>query len=263
MPDLYAVRLPDFEGPLDVLLRLIEKRELEISKVALGLVADQFLAYAAALQAPEPRVLASFLSVAAKLLLIKSQALLPQPVVAPPPAADDEDDVAAELVARLEEYRAVQLAAGRLREREGAGRRSYLHPAPLGRPDYVPATPTTGLEGITLTQLARLVRKRMQLALPLEPAPALIPHEVTLAERVAEIAARLAAAPGAPLSLWALLGAARGRLDMVITFMAVLELLRRAAITATQAAAFDDILLVPARPDRPDGEPAGNGLSHA
>ena len=54
-----------FEGPLDVLLRLIEKRELEISKVALAAVADQFLAYVHALAAPEPQLLAAFLSVAA------------------------------------------------------------------------------------------------------------------------------------------------------------------------------------------------------
>src|SRR5215212_4635661 len=104
--ETYAVRLPDFEGPLDVLLRLIEKRELEISKVALAAVADQFLAYVNQLRQPEPQVLASFLVVAAKLLYIKSLALLPQPVVAPPATADEED-VAAELVQRLEEYRAV------------------------------------------------------------------------------------------------------------------------------------------------------------
>src|SRR5689334_24048 len=103
--ETYAVRLPDFEGPFDVLLRLIEKRELDISKGELGAADDQLLEYVNQLRQPEPLVLASYLVVAAKLLYIKSQALLPQPVVAPPPTADEED-VAAELVQRLEEYRA-------------------------------------------------------------------------------------------------------------------------------------------------------------
>ena len=187
--ETYAVRLPDFAGPLDVLLRLIEKRELEISKVALAAVADQFLEYVNQLRQPEPQVLASFLVVAAKLLYIKSLALLPQAVVAPPATADEED-VAAELVQRLEEYRAVQAAALRLRERESAGLRSYEHPAPLTRPVFTPATPDLGLEGVTLAQLVRLVHRRMQLALPLEAPPQLIPHEITLEEKVAEIQAR-------------------------------------------------------------------------
>src|SRR5437868_13214025 len=152
-PAPYAVRLPDFEGPLDVLLRLIERQELEISKVSLALVADQFLEYVAALPAPEPRVLASFMVIAARLLLIKSEALLPRP---PPPApgeAEDEEDVGAELVRRLQEYKAIQEVARGLRERDSAGQRSYVRPAnPASRRRPGPPTPrppTVGLEGIT------------------------------------------------------------------------------------------------------------------
>jgi segregation and condensation protein A len=243
MTDDYAVRLPDFEGPLDVLLRLIEKRELEISKVALAEVADQFLDYVNQLQEPEPRLLASFLVVAAKLLYIKSQALLPQPRVALPPGAEDDEDVGAELVRRLEEYRAIQAAAGHLREREQQGLRSYLHPAPLGKPAVPPAAPGLGLEGVTLAHLVRLVHRRMQLALPLEPPPAILPHEITLDEKVAELRARLAVAPDGTLAVWPLLEAAQSRLEVVVTFMAVLELARRHAILATQATAFGEIVI--------------------
>lgn len=243
MTDDYAVHLPDFEGPLDVLLRLIEKRELEISKVALAEVADQFLDYVNQLREPEPRLLASFLVVAAKLLYIKSQALLPQPRLALPPGAEEEEDVGAELVRRLEEYRAIQAAAGRLREREQQGWRSYTHPAPLGKPVVAPATPSLGLEGVTLTQLVRLVHRRMQLALPLEPVPTVIPHEITLDEKVADLHARLAAAPNGTLAVWPLLEEARSRLEVVVTFMAVLELVRRHAILATQDTAFGEIVI--------------------
>jgi segregation and condensation protein A len=243
MTDDYAVRLPDFEGPLDVLLRLIEKRELEISKVALAEVADQFLDYVNQLREPEPRLLASFLVVAAKLLYIKSQALLPQPRVALPAGAEDEEDVGAELVRRLEEYRAIQSAASHLREREQQGWRTYTHPAPLGKPIVPPVAPGLGLEGVTLAQLVRLVHCRMQLTLPLEVPAAIIPHEITLDEKVADLRARLAAAPGGTLGVWPLLEEARSRLEVVVTFMAVLELVRRHAILATQDTAFGEIVI--------------------
>lgn len=239
----YAVRLPDFEGPLDVLLRLIERQELEISKVSLALVADQFLDYVAALPAPEPRVLASFMVVAAKLLLIKSQALLPRP----PPVAvpeDEEEDVGAELVRRLEEYRAFQQTARTLRERDATGQRSYVRPATLAGRRRATRPATLGLEGVTLNLLTRLVNRRLQLQLPLMEAPTVIPHEITLGEKVAELEDHLrAAGPGGAVAVWPLLLAAGSRAEIVITFMAVLELLRRRLATAEQDEAFGEILL--------------------
>ncbi len=244
MTDDYAVRLPDFEGPLEVLLRLIEKRELEISKVALAEVADQFLEYANHLREPEPRLLASFLVVAAKLLYIKSQALLPQTRSVLAPTAEDDEDVGAELVRRLEEYRAMQAVAGYLREREQQGLRTFTHPAPLGGKPPVRATaPTLGLEGVTLAALVRLVHRRMQIAMPLEVPPTILPHEITLDEKVAELRTRLAEAPAHTLTVWSLLEEARNRLEVVLTFMAVLELLRRHAILATQDSAFGEIVI--------------------
>ncbi|MGI8587875.1 MAG: segregation and condensation protein A [Chloroflexia bacterium] len=241
--EAYAVRLPDFEGPLDVLLRLIERQELEISKVSLALVADGFLAYVEALPAPEPGVLAAFMVVAAKLLLIKSQSLLPSP---PVPAApqDDEEDVGDELVRRLAEYRAVQQAARDLRQRDASGLHSYARSTkifarrPLARP------PTLGLDGVALAKLTAMVNRRLQLQMPLDEPPEIIPHEVTLAEKVAELESKLAAAgAGGSVALWSLLLACGSRAEVVVTFMAVLELLRRRLATAEQETAFGEIVL--------------------
>ncbi|HMA38419.1 MAG TPA: ScpA family protein [Chloroflexia bacterium] len=253
-PAGYAVRLPDFEGPLDVLLRLIERQELAISQVSLALVADQFLAYVEALPAPEPGVLASFMVVAAKLLLIKSQALLPRPPPAPV-AADDEEDVGAELVRRLEEYRAIQQTARELRARDAEGLHSYPRPAAVaGRRRPVQRPPTLGLEGVSLGQLTALVSRRLQLALPLDEPPAILPHEITLDEKVAELDTHLAAAgPGGAVAVWPLLVAARSRAEVVVTFMAVLELLRRHRVSAEQAGEFGEIWLrvLPPAPGEP------------
>src|SRR3990170_2755668 len=99
----YEVRLPVFEGPLDLLLHLIEREELDITKVALAQVTDQYLAYLAMLKEVEVQVLTDFLVVAAKLLLIKSQALLPKP---PPSVLDEEEeDIGDELARQLRVYK--------------------------------------------------------------------------------------------------------------------------------------------------------------
>src|SRR5437867_7083343 len=104
----FQVRLDVFEGPLDLLLKLIERKQLEISKVSLAEVAGSFLEYLDAHPDMPPGPLASFVWVASKLLWLKSQSLLPRPPVA---HAEDEEDPGDELVRRLEAYKRVQEAA--------------------------------------------------------------------------------------------------------------------------------------------------------
>src|SRR5438067_10156154 len=125
----FEVRLEVFEGPLDLLLKLIERKQLEISKVSLAEVAEGFLTYLEAHPDMPPGPLASFVWVASKLLWIKSQALLPRPPVMR--TEDDEEDPGDELVRRLEAYKRVQEAARWLRERETQGLKSYERPAAL------------------------------------------------------------------------------------------------------------------------------------
>src|SRR5919109_5153241 len=95
----YTVRLPVFEGPLDLLLRLIEREELDITAISLAQVADQYLAHVRAMETSDPAALSAFLVIAAKLLLIKSRALLPRPAV--PHNADETLDEGAELARQL------------------------------------------------------------------------------------------------------------------------------------------------------------------
>src|SRR4051812_27917266 len=123
----FEVRLEVFEGPLDLLLKLIERRQLEISKISLAAVAESFLEYLDAHPGMPPGPLASFVWVASKLLWLKSQALLPRsPVV----QSEEDEDPGDELVRRLEAYKRVQDTARWLREREAQGLRSYERPAP-------------------------------------------------------------------------------------------------------------------------------------
>src|SRR5438094_1219144 len=119
----YTIQLPVFEGPLDLLLRLIEREELDITAIALAQVADQYLAHVRALEAPDPAALSAFLVIAAKLLVIKSRALLPRPVAARGP--DEAPDEGEDLARQLRQYQRYKQAAALLRAWGDQGRRSY------------------------------------------------------------------------------------------------------------------------------------------
>src|SRR5581483_9141541 len=126
-----TLHLGVFDGPLDLLLHLIERRELDITTVSLAEVADRYLSHVRAMEDVDPYGLAEFIAVAAKLLLIKSMVLLPRPERGP--EAEDVDDPT-DLTERLREYQLIKQAATALKEREDAGLRSYGRLAPLKPP---------------------------------------------------------------------------------------------------------------------------------
>ena len=107
--DPYQVRIPAFEGPLDLLLQLIEREKLDISSISLAQVADQFLAYVRELEQIDAELLADFLVVASRLVWIKSHLLLPQP--ARPGDDEQEEDPAEALARQLREYKRFKEAA--------------------------------------------------------------------------------------------------------------------------------------------------------
>src|SRR5215204_4965381 len=113
--DGYQLRLPAFEGPLDVLLRLIERDQLSISDISLLAVFDQFIEYVNALESSTPEIIAEFVAVAGRLSVLKSRALLPRPTK----TVDEPDEI--DLVRQLEEYRVVKAAAVLLASRQQAG----------------------------------------------------------------------------------------------------------------------------------------------
>jgi segregation and condensation protein A len=232
----YTITLPVFEGPLDLLLRLIEREELDITAVALAQVADQYLAHVRALESPDPAALSAFLLIAARLLVIKSRALLPRP------KASDGDEALSDgedLVRQLQEYQRYKQAAALLRAWDERGRRSYTRvaapPAPL------PAQPA--MIDATLSDMLAAVQRRMQLLLPLEapPAPLPAPKVLTVGEMAARIRDRLRTQEW--FSFEDLLGAVVTRVELVVALWAVLELLKRRAIVVEQAALFGPILV--------------------
>ena len=247
----FQVRLEVFEGPLDLLLKLIERRQLDISKVALAEVTDAFLTYMQAHPDMPPAPMATFVWVASKLLWIKSQVLLPRPPVVR--TEDDEEDPGDELVRRLEAYKRVQEAARWLRGREVAGLRSYERPATLEPLSITPRPRPTleemgnGLDGVTLAKLVKMVQKRMQMGMPTIPTgTATRGHTITVAEKVAQLRKRLTplkASQRIPLGMEFAEASLRSRTDLVVLFLAVLEIIRRKMGEAEQDEAFGEIWL--------------------
>jgi segregation and condensation protein A len=249
----YAVSLPEFDGPLDLLLRLIEKNELEITRIALAEVADQYLAYVrSAEQQPEVGDIAAFLVVAAKLLYIKSQQLLPKPPLRlTEEQAEEPEDVGEELVRRLQEYQAIKVVAQELRRREESGERSFLRSA-QGL-EVKPTIQDYGLTGVTIEQLVALARRRTQLAMSLDasskprPPSPIQPWRVSVAGRLRELhvwlkehrrytySEVLAAHPASTR-----LGRAQ---EGAVTFLAVLELIRRRQAHVEQEEPFGEIYI--------------------
>lgn len=125
----YKIDLPEFAGPLDLLLHLIERQELDITSISLVNVTEQYLKQVESLKQNRIEHLIDFLVLAARLVLIKSRALLPQsPIVIE--GEEDEEDPAEALIRQLREYKRFKEAAQWFQTREEEGLRTYLRVAP-------------------------------------------------------------------------------------------------------------------------------------
>ena len=218
---------PAFCGPLALLLELIEKRKLPITEISLAQVANQYLERMHTLVGMNAELLADFLSIGARLLLIKSRALLPsqqQP--------GEESDVAVDLELRLMEYRLFKEAAERLRELEESERRSYPRQATVQdaehhEPPLEPIPP----EALNAA-MARMLKALQPQSAELRVAP-----RISVEQRIDHLLAYLAVRLAATFS--ELAGNTVG--EIVATFLAILELMRRGSVTVEQQSPFADI----------------------
>src|SRR5512143_987678 len=140
----YTVHTPVYEGPLDLLLDLIQRAELDITTVSLALVTNQYLEYVHGLEQAHADEISLFLVMAARLLQIKSEALLPRP----PVRAPGEEDLAQSLVDQLKLYKRFKEIGGWLNERQELGLRTFLRVAPPPKVE-----PKLDLSNLTLEKL--------------------------------------------------------------------------------------------------------------
>lgn len=225
-----------FSGPLDLLLSLIEKKQIDICEVSIGEIADDYLEQVSAMEWLDIDQAAQFLVIAATLLYIKVRALLPEEETDDELSAAEEDmpDPRAELVARLIEYRRFRDASRLLVSMETVGSRMYTRP-PRRLP--TPAVRANPVEGVTADDLLQAYLGASS-SIPEEFAylPA---DEIPIANQMVAVLVRLARR--GKLGLFEFLGGARSRRLMISTVLAVLELVRRGRICATQPAPFGEI----------------------
>ncbi len=244
----YTIHLPSFEGPLDLLLHLIERHQMEITTISLVAVTDQFLEYLRAWQSEEPPMarLAEFITIGAKLLYIKSRTLLPQPPrEEESQEADDALAEAEELRRHLLEYKLAKEIARILREREAAGLMSFPRPGQVIPPEEMLTWAPPKLVGLEVSALAAAFQRVLAERKRSEPEEVPLPL-VKVSDKIAEIEAGLAAY--GRVDFEDLLRSASNRLAMVVTFLAVLELWHQERIQVVQEGLFAGILILPAAP---------------
>jgi segregation and condensation protein A len=226
----YTVTIPVYEGPLDLLLQLIEHAELDITAVSLAQVTDQYLTYIRQMQVPANEI-SAFLVVAAKLLQIKSEALLPRS----PGREAGEEDLGEALARQLQIYKRFKELANWLDERQARHLRTYLRIAPpikiegrLDLSDITLADLLAAAEGIFAEEAEK------QALGTVISAP-----RITIREKISLIAERLGYNSKATFN--SLLGQKPSRLEVVVTFLALLELIKRYRVAARQEGLFSDI----------------------
>ncbi|HZT98386.1 MAG TPA: ScpA family protein [Ktedonobacteraceae bacterium] len=242
----YVVRLPAFEGPLDLLLHLIEKRQMEITTISLVAVTDQYLAYLQQWESEQLPLanMAAFVSIAARLLFIKSHSLLPHNASAETTSeVESAITMAEDLQLHLLEYRFAKEIASHLRKREEAGLQTYGRSGLLaGIEAQLAWTPPT-LMGLEAQSLARAFQRLLELAAKdaTDGADLLPTARVRVSERIAEILSYLHERERVLLS--AILEKEHSRLVIIVTFLAVLELWKLERISVCQRDLLGPIVL--------------------
>jgi len=229
----YPVRLQNFEGPLDLLLHLIKKNEVNIYDIPIALVTQQYLDYLELMQELNLDVAGEFLVMAATLIHIKSRMLLPRP---DPTQEDPEEDPREALVRRLLEHQRFKAAAELLHEKE------IQRSAQWGRPDGRvaelvgdPPEPEIEVDLFSLMAAFRQVMDRMRQR-PVVPLPA---EQIPLERRIEQLLARLSETEACGFE--ELFADVQTRAGMIVTFLALLEMIRLKLVRVFQQSNFGPI----------------------
>ena len=254
---MVQLHLPAYEGPLDLLLELIESHKLDISELSLAQIAEQYLAQVAALSPPDGELsseqadaLAAFISIGGRLVLLKARQLLPPSQE----ALEDEESAAdaRELVEMAQAYKRYRDGIAQLRERDRERLRSFT---PIAPPQLEQTLPVGMSDSLTLEALARIAQEVLDRAAERQAQEdqahdaAIEQQRITVRERAADLRARLFSSHAVSFRAW--ISTAQSRLELIVSFMAVLELHKSLAIEFEQQKDFSDILITEL-PNAPD-----------
>lgn len=226
------IKIAQFEGPLDLLLQLIEDQKLEITQISLAAVTEHFLEYMRSQTSLSPQELADWLAIAAKLLVIKSKALLP--ALALP---EEEQEDATNLAWQLYQYKRYKEAAKTLRgfdskRRQGWGRHTSFV-------EKITFFPDPSLSVGALRDAMRYLAKALQ---EIGKIPKKILEEVvTITEKIEHLQKLIR--EKVELRLKDLMKSTKSKTEVIVTFLALLELVKQKILSVDQEAIFSDIII--------------------
>ncbi|MBA2269094.1 MAG: segregation/condensation protein A [Chthoniobacterales bacterium] len=241
----YKVKLEIFEGPLDLLLYLIKRDELDIYEISLERITRQYLEYLQAFKELNIDVAGEFVVMAANLIYLKSRSLLP--VDQQPPEEDvEEDDPRWDLIRQLIEYKKFKEAAAQLQVRQLEQERIFVREV-VGSDPIAIAPLRLGEVGIfQLISAFQNVIKRVDAR---EDLREIFGEHFTVSDKIDWILRRVG--DGVPLRFSELFASMASRVEIVVTFLALLELIRLRQVRATQTNPFDEIEIAGAAPSQP------------
>ena len=240
-----SVKLPAFEGPLALLLHLISKNKVDIYDIPIAEITDQYLAYIADMEEVDLDLMSDFLLMAATLLDIKARMLLPEPET----EEEEEEDPRAELVARLIEYRKYKLLSGELRDLSVGGEQLMFRAECLPKEvaEYKPPVDLDSLlVGVDLLKLKQIfedvLKQHAELEEQKKKGVGRITHEVIPIETgISQV--RSAVKLAKRQSFRRLFKGKKTRDEVIVTFLAVLELLKAGDLRLTQGEDEDDLII--------------------
>ncbi len=233
-PD-YKVKLEVFEGPLDLLLYLIKREEVDIYEVSLEKITQQYLEFMEAFKALDLEVAGEFVVMAANLIYIKSRSLLPVSVQ-PPEEETEEEDPRWELVRQLIEYKKFKDAAGQLHERELAREALFSRVA-----DVTEVPPERPLGEVSVFDLITAFNGVLKRINQKEDLREIFEENFTVSDKI-EMVLKVTSS-GVPILFTELFSGVASRAEIVVTFLAILELIRLKQLKAVQTEAFGEIEL--------------------
>ncbi len=254
MEDLYSVKLPVFEGPLDLLLHLIRENKVDIYDIPISLITGQYLHYIEMMKELDLDIAGEFLVMAATLIQIKSRMLLPVDEEAPP---EEMEDPRLELVQRLLEYQGYKDAASILKEKEDEAHKLFMRDKTVFSDEKAEEQQELFLFDINLFDLLGAFKKILDSA-P-EEVRTITKETLTVKDRIMYIAGRLEDCD--TIRFEDLFAGATGRLQLIVTFLALLELLRLGMARVYQEKDFGSIWVInpqkqtPVLTDAPQGQP--------
>ena len=240
-----SYKLESFEGPLDLLLHLIEKNKVNIYDIPIATITDQYLEYVKHMEEESMDVVSEFLVMAATLLDIKARMLLPKEVN----EEGEEEDPRAELVARLLEYKTYKYMSMELKDMElDAEKIFYKSPTiPKEVEKYEPPVDLDKLlDGVTLAKLQQIfqsvMRRQKEKIDPVRSTFGTIRKEpVSLEQKIASVMGY--ARKHRKFSFRGMLSKQKDKTEVVVTFLALLELMKVGKIYLTQENLFDDMMI--------------------